>query len=87
MVEYKNDLNILHYGSNKCERIAKSVMVAETQALVLGFNYVSLLKDMVEKMLGRRLRLEELIDSDKVFSVISKEGKTAEKNMRIYVLP
>lgn len=44
--------NIVHYGSNIFKRISRSVMEAEIQALVLGFDFSFLIKDLVQELLG-----------------------------------
>lgn len=45
-------------------------MAAEIQALVLGFDYAFLVKDLVEEILGRKMRIEAMIDSETVFNVV-----------------
>lgn len=86
MVDEKDNCNIVHYGSNRCNRVARSVLAAEIQALVLGFDSAFLVKDLVEELLGRTIKLEALIDSKTVFNVIAKDGKTSEKRLQIDVL-
>ena len=86
MVDDKGRCNILHYGSNKCKRIARSVMAAEVIALVLGYDVAFVVKDLVEEILGREVKLEVMIDSRTVFNVIAKDGQTAEKRLQIDVL-
>lgn len=86
MVDDENNCNIVHFGSNKCKRIARSVMAAEVQALVLGFDYAFIVKDLIEEIIGRSIRLEALIDSKTVFNVIAKDGQTAERRLQIDVL-
>lgn len=49
MTNASGSCNILHYGSNKCRRIARSVMKDQNQALVLGFEY-----DFCRQRLDRR---------------------------------
>ena len=86
MVDDKGRCNIIHYGSNKCRRIARSVMAAEVMALVLGYDVAFVVKDLVEEILGREIKLEVMIDSRTVFNVIAKDGQTVEKRLQIDVL-
>ena len=79
MVDKHNNCNILHYGSNRCQRIARSVMAAEVQALILGFDYAFMIKTLVEEILGTELIIEAMIDSRTVFNVVAKEAKTTER--------
>lgn len=55
MVEATRACNILRFVSNKCQRIARSVMAAEVEALVLIFDYGFLVKDLVDELIGRPL--------------------------------
>ena len=86
LVDKHENCNVLHYGSDKCKRIARSVMAAELHALVLGFDYAFLVKDLVEEILGRKIVVEAMVDNKSVFNVIAKDGKTAERRLQIYVL-
>ena len=86
MADDNGNCNLLHYGSNKCQRIARSVMAAEIQALVLGFDFAFLIKDLVDEILGTDMRIEALIDSKTVFNVVAKDGKTAERILQIDIL-
>lgn len=63
MVENHNKYNILHYGSNKCQRIEISVMDTEVQERILGFYLFVLIKTTVEKILGRKMKIEAMTDS------------------------
>ena len=83
MADKNGNCNVLHYGSNKCQRVARSVMAAEIQALTLGFDYAFIVKDLVDEILGRQLRIEAMIDSKTVFNVVAKEGKTTERRLQI----
>lgn len=86
MADKDNHCNIVHYGSNKGQRMAMSVMAAEVQAVILGFDYAFLIKTMIKEILGRTLVIEAIIDKKTVFNIIAKEGKTTEKRLQIDVL-
>lgn len=86
MVDSDDNCNIVHYGSNRCKRVARSVMAAEIQALVLGFDYAFVVKDLIEEILGHHISLDALIDSRTVFNVIAKDAQTAERRLQIDVL-
>lgn len=46
--------------------MARSMMAAEIQALVLGFDFAFLLKELVEEIIGHYLRLESMIYEDSI---------------------
>lgn len=76
MVDDGGDCNILHYGSNKCKRVVRSVMAAEVIALVLGFDYSYIVLNLVEEIMGRKVSLEAMIDSRTVFNIVANDAKT-----------
>lgn len=86
LIDASGTANVIYFGSNMCQRIARSVMEAEVQALVLGFDYAFYVKDHVDALLGRRLDLEAMNDSRSVFNVIAKDEKTTERRWHIDVL-
>ena len=86
MVDDDDNCNIVHYGSNRCKRVARSVMAAEIQALVLGFDFAFIVKDLIEEILGREVKLEALVDSKTVFDVIARDAQTSERRLQIDVL-
>lgn len=63
MVEKHDNCNIVHFGSKRCKLIAISVMEAEIQYLVLGFDYIIIIKDLIEEIVGSTLQLEAMMDS------------------------
>lgn len=78
MVDKNDKCNILHFVSNKCQRVARGVMTAEIHALLFGFNFPFILKDLVGKLMGVKMRIEAKIDSISDLTVIAKDGKMAE---------
>ena len=86
LVDDEGNCNIVHYGSNRCKRVARSVMAAEIQALVLGFDYAYVVKDLIEEILGRTIMLDAMVDSKTVFDVIAKDAKTTERRLQIDVI-
>lgn len=86
MVYGMNNRNILHYASNRCRRLARSVMAAELFALILGFDNAYVIRYLVEEQTGIRMAIDKLIDSKMVFDVIAKRSQTTEKRLQIEVL-
>lgn len=86
MVDDSGRCNIVHYGRNRCQRFSRSVMDAEVQALVLGFDYSYVVKDLIEELMGRKLRLEALVDRKTLYTVIAKDATTAQRRFHIDVL-
>lgn len=60
MVDNHDNCNIILFGSNRCRRVARSVMAAELFELMLGFDYAFVVRDFLEDMTGRVLPLEAL---------------------------
>lgn len=61
-VDKNAQCKILHYGRNKCQLVARSVMAAEIHALVIGFDLAFFVKDLFEKILGVKMRIEAMIN-------------------------
>lgn len=85
LVDGENNDNILHYGSNRWKRVARSVLAAEVNGLVLGFDFLFVIRQLLFKLLGRWLRVEAFTDSKTLFNSISKDGSTTERRLQIYI--
>lgn len=44
MIDDTGQANIIHFDSNKCKRISRSVMAAEVHDIVLGFEFAFVIK-------------------------------------------
>lgn len=86
MVDKNGRCNTIHYGSSRFKRVVRSVMADEIQALVLGFDYAYIVKDLAKEIIGRKLKMEALVDSRTVFNVVAKDGQSTEKRLQIDVL-
>lgn len=82
MVDGKNNCNAVHYGSNKLKDIARSVMEAEIQALVLGFDLQILVKDLIEEKHGQKIKLCLNFDRKTVFNAVEKDSQNSENGSR-----
>lgn len=83
LVDDDGNCNIIHWGSNRCRRIARSVLAAEVHGLVLGFDYVFIIQKLAEELLGRQVKVEAYTDSKTLFNVIAKDGATTERRLQI----
>lgn len=83
MVDDEDNCNVVHYGSNRCRRVVQIVMVAELFALILGFDYALVVRDILEDMTGRVFPIETLVDSKTVFEIVAKQAQTTEKRLKI----
>lgn len=61
---------IIHYGSNRCRRVTRSVMVSELHALLLGFDSFFVMQYIISEFLGRKVEVDALIDYRTVFDII-----------------
>jgi hypothetical protein len=83
MVDDDNNANLVHYGSQRCTRVARSVMAAELHGLIVGFDNALLVSEMVSEILGRKVRTDAIIDSKTVFDTVTRLSNTLEKRLRI----
>lgn len=86
MVDEAGRAIIIHYGSNKSKRIARSVLAAELHARTLGLDYAFVVKALIEEILGRAITVEALIYSKTIFNVIAKDASTQEGRLQNDVL-
>lgn len=66
--------------------MARSVMAAEFQALVLGCENTFFFKYLSEELIGSEIQLEAIIDRRTVFIGIALDGKKTERRLQIDVL-
>lgn len=78
LVDSRSRGNIVHYGSNQCKRIARSVMASEIHALVLGFYMAYAVRGLAAEILGKIIYTEAMVDSKTVLDVIARDKNTGE---------
>lgn len=83
LVDYTGTANILHYGSQRCKMVTRSVMAAELHALSYGFENAFVAKTMVEEVFGQNVPLHGFLHSRTVFNTITKRGAILEKRLQI----
>lgn len=54
-------------------------MAAEMQALVPGFDFSFLIRNLAQKMLGNTVSIEAMIDLRTVFHIVAKDARTCER--------
>lgn len=85
LMDHAGNANILHYGSNRCRRVTRSIMASEIHALVLGFSFSFIVESLLEDVTGRRAPIEANVDSTTVCNVFTKDGRTTEVRQKIYI--
>lgn len=85
IVDRADNANILHYGSQKCRRVTRSVMAAEVLALVHGFDNDYVVKHTLCELLGKELPIDVFVDSQTTFNCVGKNAATLEKRPQIDV--
>lgn len=75
--------NLIHYGSNLCQRVVRSVLDAEIHGLVLGFDYAVVIQHLISRLLGKSIEREAFVDSKTLFKVVAKDRSTSEKRLMI----
>ena len=83
LVDDTGAANIIHYASNRCKRVTRSVLAAEVHGLVLAFDHSFIIQDMIKEILGRTLDVEAYVDSKTLFDVVAKNSNTTEKRLQI----
>eukprot|EP00173_Palmaria_palmata_P000047 Plantae.Rhodophyta-Palmaria_palmata.ctg10239.p1 GENE.Plantae.Rhodophyta-Palmaria_palmata.ctg10239~~Plantae.Rhodophyta-Palmaria_palmata.ctg10239.p1 ORF type:complete len:245 (+),score=21.58 Plantae.Rhodophyta-Palmaria_palmata.ctg10239:319-1053(+) len=75
--------SLIKYWSSKCRRICQSAMAAEACAFADTFDAAYVLKHELDRLLGRDVSLQMLIDSKQVFEAISHSTRTKERRVMI----
>lgn len=74
---------MLHYISAKCRCVTRTLMTAEIHALVLGFDHAFVIHYLAPEILECDVPLEAYVDSETVFNVFTKHGKTCGKRLQM----
>lgn len=77
----KRRANIVHYGSSRCGRVTRSVMVAETHAVIHAVDVGMLIRDVLKKLLGQSSEMEAYVYSGTLLDALTKNSKTAERRL------
>jgi hypothetical protein len=75
--------NIVHYGSQRCKRVTRSVMAAELHALSYGFDQAFVAHHVAEEIFAKQIPLDAYIDSRTVFNTVTRCTGTLEKRLQI----
>lgn len=71
--------NILYYWSSQCHRITRFVMATEVHAFVHAVDIWMITRDTSNLLLYRSNKMKALVDSCKLFTVVTRHSNTAEK--------
>lgn len=82
----KGNTNIVHYNSIKAKRVVRSVLNAELQGLLLGFDIGACIKKTYEILFNRYIPLTVYTDSKSLYDCVIRLGMTLEKRMMIDVM-
>jgi hypothetical protein len=83
LVDGQNRANIVHYGSQRCTRVTRSVMAAELHGLIVGYDNAIFVSEMVSLILGRHVDIVVMLDSKTVFDTVTRLSNTLEKRLQI----
>lgn len=67
LVEDILNANLIQYRSSRCHWVTRSVMEAEINILVLGFDFEFIVKHMLAEIKGQKLGIEEMLENKTVF--------------------
>lgn len=85
MVDDRNHVDVVHYGSSRCRKVSRSVVGVEVYALVHAFDHAYMVHKTLEELLGRQVTLEAFASSRTLFNVIAKDSETVEQRLQIDV--
>lgn len=68
---------IAHYGSSRCHRLTRSVMVAEVHALIHAVDVGILVQDPLSGIHGRTIKMGAFAARRNLFNIITKIINTA----------
>jgi len=83
LADASNQFAVLHFMSHKSKRVTRSSMAAETLSFAHEFDYASLLKHDLERILHTRIPILMLMDSQALFDVLTRAKYTTEKRLMI----
>lgn len=80
---------ILLFGSKRCPHIARLFMAPGIQALILGLDnsfVVQEVREMMEVILGKKMKIEDKVGSITGFNVIEKGDTTTEIRLQLDII-
>ena len=77
------DANIVHYSSSKSKRVCKSVLGAELFSMMEGFDVGFVIRDSVQRMFKRNVKLSVYTDSDSLYGLCISLPHTTERRLMI----
>lgn len=83
LMEKHHNVNSVHYGSIKSERITRSIFFAQLFQNIHGFDIYSTICLATNDILGRVVQLHIFTDSRSLFDCLTKLLRTAEKQLLI----
>ena len=83
LIDASGNANIIHYASQKCKRITRSVLAAELYAMVLGFDNAFVIHHVLCQILSRKVALKIYTDSRCLFDSLTTLNQTTEKRLLI----
>lgn len=83
LMDGNSNANIIHYGSCKAKRVARSVLSAELLAIILSFDIASTIRIAVNDIFGKQVPMQLFTDSRCLYDCLVSLGSTTEKRMLI----
>lgn len=79
-------LSIIHSVSNRCKRVTRYVMAAKVHALILAFEYVSVIGKIVKPTTLLIMEIEVSTDSKTFFDFMAQDEKKTENRLQKDIL-
>lgn len=76
MADKDDKANIVHYGSNRCRRVARCLIDEEIHELaVAAFDFACVIADMLVETFGKSPTVGALVESWTLLDTVAKDGK------------
>lgn len=86
LVDRYSNANTIHWSSNKCKRVTRSVLASELYGMAHGFDLAACVKATLELILGIEIKLTLCTNSKSLYNCLTKLGTTQEKRLMIDVM-
>ena len=85
LVDGNQNSALISFRSFKAKRVTRSVLAVETLAFSYGFDQAYVLPRDIEQVLGKRIPITMLTDSQSLFDIITKSSYSTERRILIDV--
>lgn len=85
LADKNNDVSLIGFSSVLSRRVVRPVLGAETFSLAYACDAATVMQHKLKNILGRRLKIKILADSETLFNFIIRDASTTERRLMIHV--